>query len=243
MITAFDPAKIVGGVESKKGDWGWQVAINYNGGFTCGGSLINSEWIVTAAHCVFTRTTPSLYSVDIGLHDRLAPEVVAVNRRVSTIVIHPSYNPTFWRNDIALMKLISPITYSNFILPVCIPSESASMVGKVAIATGWGTLRAGGAVSRYLMEVAMPFLTDLRCVQKYPDVDVTNAVCAGEVGENKDTCQGDSGGPLVVQNPVDGKWYLGGITSWGYGCGDGGVYTRTSLYSKWITQTIRFGNK
>ena len=106
MITAFDPAKIVGGVESKKGDWGWQVDINYNGGFTCGGSLINSEWIVTAAHCVFTRTTPSLYSVDIGLHDRLAPEVVAVNRRVSTIVIHLSNSPFIQSN--VLEKRYSP---------------------------------------------------------------------------------------------------------------------------------------
>jgi enterokinase len=238
LNAAFDPTKVVGGVEAKKGDWPWQVAMNYNGGFTCGGSVLNSEWIITAAHCVYGRTTASLYSFDIGIHDRLAPEVWAVNRRVSKIIVHPSYNPTFWRNDIALMKLSAPITYSNYILPACIPSESASMAGKVSIATGWGTLRAGGSVSRYLMEVAMPFLTDARCVQKYPAVDVTNAVCAGETGENKDTCQGDSGGPLVVQNP-DGKWYLGGLTSWGYGCGDGGVYTRTSLYYNWIGQTIQ----
>jgi hypothetical protein len=51
------------------------------------------------------------------------------------------------------MKLSSPITYSNYILPVCIPSESESMVGKTSIATGWGSLRSGGAVSRYLYEV------------------------------------------------------------------------------------------
>ena len=138
---------------SKPGDWAWQVAMNYNGGFTCGGSVLNSEWIITAAHCVYGRTTASLYSFDIGLHDRLAPEVWAVNRRVSKVIVHPSYNPTYWRNDIALMKLSAPITYSNYILPVCIPSESTSMVDKVSIATGWGSLRAGGAISRYLMEV------------------------------------------------------------------------------------------
>ena len=228
-----DPTKIVGGTTARIGDWGWQVAMNYNGGFTCGGSVLNSQWIVTAAHCVYGRTTASLYSFDIGIHDRLAPEAWAVNRKVSKIIIHPSYTQTNSRNDIALMKLSAPITYSNYIIPVCIPTESASMAGKTAIATGWGTTRSGGTVSRYLLQVSLPWLTDARCAQKYPTVDVSNAICAGETGGNKDTCQGDSGGPLVVQNP-DGKWYLGGITSWGYGCGDGGVYTRTSLYNPWI---------
>ena len=44
--------------------------------------------------------------------------------------------------------------------------------------------------------------------------------------------KGDSGGPYSVK--VGSKWMLGGLTSWGYGCGDGGVYTRVSLYLSWI---------
>jgi secreted trypsin-like serine protease len=87
------------------------------------------------------------------------------------------------------------------------------------------------------MEVEMPFLTDARCKQKYPTVNTVVAVCAGEDGQNKDTCQGDSGGPLVVKS--QGKWQLAGITSWGYGCGDGGVYTRTSNYYNWIDAQIK----
>ena len=43
--------KIVGGTQATAGDWGWQVLMLSNGGFSCGGSLINSQWIVTAAHC------------------------------------------------------------------------------------------------------------------------------------------------------------------------------------------------
>jgi len=232
-----DPFKVVGGTQAIAGDWGWQVAMKYNNGFTCGGSVLNSQWIITAAHCVYGRTTPTLYSFDIGLHDRTVPESWAVTRKVTKVIMHPSYSPTYWRNDIALMKLDSPITYSNYIVPACIPSESASFAGLSSIATGWGTTSAGGSVSRYLIQVAMPWLTDARCKQKYPQVDALNAICAGETGDYKDTCQGDSGGPLVVLS--NGKWQLGGLTSWGYGCGDGGVYTRVSLYYQWIQDIIR----
>ena len=104
------------------------------------------------------------------------------------------------------------------------------------------------------MEVAMPWLTDTRCKQKYPAIaDIANSICAGETGDNTDTCQvriektlfyinikftdlfnkkGDSGGPYNVK--VGNTWMLGGLTSWGYGCGDGGVYTRVSLFLSWI---------
>ncbi|RNA21372.1 Serine ase stubble [Brachionus plicatilis] len=62
-------------------------------------------------------------------------------------------------------------------------------------------------------------------------------ICAGEDGQGKDTCQGDSGGPLVVKS--QDRWQLAGLTSWGYGCGDDGVYTRTSHYYDWIKEVIR----
>jgi enterokinase len=239
-ITAKDPFKVVGGTQAVKGDWGWQVAMKYNNGFTCGGSVLNSQWIITAAHCVYGRTNPVYYSFDVGIHDRSVPESWAVTRKVTKVIMHPSYSPTYWRNDIALMKLDTPITYSNYIVPACIPSSSASFPGKQSIATGWGTTSSGGSVSRYLMQVQMPFLTDARCKQKYAQADIATMVCAGETGQNKDTCQGDSGGPLVVQDSLDSSvWMLTGLTSWGYGCGDGGVYTRVSTYFQWIQDIIK----
>ena len=84
----------------------------------------------------------------------------------------------------------------------------------------------------------MPLLTDQRCKQKFNSVDTNTVVCAGETGQNKDTCQGDSGGPLVVQHASDKKWNLVGLTSWGYGCGDGGVYTRVSAFRTWVLNKI-----
>ena len=62
--------KILGGQIAALGSWGWQVAIFLNGRFICGGSLINSQWILTAAHCVFSNNKPTSYSILIGANNR-----------------------------------------------------------------------------------------------------------------------------------------------------------------------------
>jgi len=240
-INQIDPThvnKVVGGIRADPEDWGWQVAMNSSGRFICGGSLINSRWVLTAAHCV-SSLVASGYTYDIGLHDRASPEPWYEFRTVSLVVRHPEYSSSGFRNDIALMKLTEPLKYTRHILPACIPDGSVDYGNTKSWATGWGTLRSGGAVSRYLMEVDMPFLTNERCYQKYPTHDHGIACCAGETGEGKDTCQGDSGGPLVSQHGhQQNKHFCTGITSWGYGCGDGGVYTRVSTYMGWILSVI-----
>lgn len=87
----------------------------------------------------------------------------------------------------------------------------------------------------------MPILTDAECYTKYRVPDKTTGFCAGATGANMDTCQGDSGGPLIVQadNGADrGGWTLAGLTSYGRGCGDGGVVTRVSNYYSWISNKL-----
>jgi trypsin len=92
-----------------------------------------------------------------------------------------------------------------------------------------------------LLEVVLPVLTDDACYKKYRVPDKRTGFCAGETGANMDTCQGDSGGPLIVQdnNGLNrGNWTLAGLTSYGRGCGDGGVVTRVSNYYDWIVNNI-----
>ena len=71
----YAPSKIVGGSQALPGDFGWQVAMKYNNAFTCGASVLNSQWVISAAHCVYGRATPALFSFDIGLHDRNSPYI------------------------------------------------------------------------------------------------------------------------------------------------------------------------
>jgi len=241
LISAADEDKIVGGTTSLPGDWPWSCSMLYNGRHICGGSLINEQWVVSAAHCV-SSLTASLYVWECGVHDRTNKESW-VKRFTSTLVIrHENYNSRLIQNDIALFKLATPLTsYDNYILPACWPPVGENYAGKESWATGWGTLFSGGTVSRYQMQVNMPVLTDAACRTKFAGtnnmLDPVYQVCAGVSGANKDTCQGDSGGPLVVKH-TDGFWYLMGLTSWGYGCGDGGVYCRTSAYRAWAESKI-----
>jgi len=241
LITADEEDKIVGGTEAKPGDWAWSCSMLYNARHICGGSLINEQWVITAAHCV-SSLTASLYVWECGLHDRNNKESWVVRLPSSVVHRHESYNSRLIQNDIALFKLATPFTsYNNYVLPACYPATTDTHENQQSWAMGWGTLFSGGSVSAKHMQVQMPILTDAACKVKFGGtnnmLDTKTQVCAGVTGGNKDTCQGDSGGPLVVKH-ADGYWYLIGLTSWGYGCGDGGVYTRTSAYRSWVEGKI-----
>jgi secreted trypsin-like serine protease len=101
-------------------------------------------------------------------------------------------------------------------------------------------------LSNDLIEVALPLLSDSDCKQYYSpykiDIVTMTQICAGRAGQHKDTCRGDSGGPLVAKNTTDERWYLIGITSYGFGCGNNGVYTRVSSFYNWILSQINISN-
>jgi len=232
--------KVVGGHQAIVGDHGWMTAMRRNGAFICGCSVVDSWWAISAAHCTVGSANVAVYILDIGGHDRNVPENWVQSMRVQRLVNHQQYSSATLRNDISMLKFATEVMFdNNYIVPVCVPRGDEDWQSKSGWATGWGSLFSGGGVSRYLMQVWMIHLTDARCAQRFgTSVDTRLQMCGGEVGGGIDTCQGDSGGPYVFQSVQDGKWYLIGITSWGYGCGDGGVYTKTAGYYNWIINTI-----
>ncbi|CAF0960735.1 unnamed protein product [Rotaria sordida] len=231
--------KIVNGTESIKGDWPWLISMQRRGSHICGGSLINDEWIITAAHCVVGNLDTSVYDIIFGLHDRLAPDPWVIRRKVDRIVVHPQYTSRNFLNDIALMKLSAKIdTYTEYYMPVCFPNADQTFDGQIGYTIGWGAQFYGGSVLRKLNEVTSAVLTDSACKGRYSTgmINTDTQICSG--GNKAGACQGDSGGPLIVADPArSGRYVLVGLTSWGIGCGDGGVYTRVSAYKSWVETT------
>merc|ERR1719184_149565 len=111
--------RIVGGQEVDTNEWPWQVALLYGNSQFCGGSLINDRYILTAAHCIDSMTTNGL-TIRLAEHDLSTnAETTSVTRTVSQIIEHSSYNSGTQENDIALLKLSSPVEMSATVLPVC----------------------------------------------------------------------------------------------------------------------------
>ncbi|XP_051558041.1 coagulation factor VII [Myxocyprinus asiaticus] len=235
--------RIVKGEVCPKGECPWQALLEYRGQYKCGGVIVNSQWILTAAHCVWAKD-PTLLQVTVGEHIRFKDEKTEQTRKVSEIVIHPQYNQTSSDSDIALLRLLSSVTLNAFALPICLVPVNGTFgrtIGMIRMSTvsGWGRLSQSGPESTILqrLEVQRVSLDDCRAQS---GLKVTkNMLCAGFIEGERDACQGDSGGPLVTR--YKNTWFLTGIVSWGKGCARSnvyGIYTRVSVFVEWIMKTI-----
>ncbi|XP_076309331.1 uncharacterized protein LOC143224851 isoform X1 [Tachypleus tridentatus] len=236
--------RIVGGKEADPGDWLWMAALirgpaDLTGQF-CGGALINRYYVLTAAHCTegFTANTIKvrLGEYDFSKTDDNSPTDVAV----AEIKSHPNFDKVRYYNDIALLRLENPVTYSDFIRPICLPDPRNDLRSKVATVIGWGTLAYGGASSNVLQEVDIPVWDNEECNKTFVQKISKVFLCAGSKNGDKDSCQGDSGGPLMWEAP-NRRWTLIGIVSWGIRCAEPnypGVYTRVTEFLDWIRENI-----
>ena len=118
-------SRIVGGENASSSTWGWAVSLNINNTYLCGGSIISSSWVVTAAHCA-DGFTPSQFTIYAGSLIRWSG---TQNRSVSQIIVHPDYNSTTLENDIALLQLSSPLSMSDpNVSQICLPDVSSAIL-------------------------------------------------------------------------------------------------------------------
>jgi secreted trypsin-like serine protease len=233
--------RIVNGQPAVDGQLPWQVGILIGGGGMCGGSLIEPNWVLTAAHCIDdsgTTVAPSSLTVFAGELDVWSAGDTGQQLSVSTVIKHPSYDPITEDNDVALLELSTPATLGSFVDTIALASGGALEAGGVtATVSGWGNTSSGGSTSSTLLYALVDTWTNLDCGTPYPNTITANMLCAGGAPSNTtDSCQGDSGGPLAVEAQTYG-WTLIGVTSWGHGCADPGVpgvYARVSRYVSWI---------
>jgi secreted trypsin-like serine protease len=247
-VLAFAPmpaTAIVGGSVAPDGAYPWMAAITSGSGSSqyCGGSLVDSTTVVTAAHCMGGLLGIPLVDdvLDLLLFGPSVHVLLGTNDldsggesiEATDIYVHPDYDGD---HDVAVLKLATPSGQT----PIAIAQPGQDSLwgpGILARAAGWGATSEGGSGSNQLRHVDLPMISDADCVQHYgSSVDPATEVCAGWPEGGRDTCQGDSGGPLMVPDGAGGL-LLAGLVSWGDGCarpGVPGVYAEVAPLSGFI---------
>ncbi|CAF3467005.1 unnamed protein product [Rotaria sp. Silwood2] len=210
--------RIFGGTDAIPNSWPWMIyyqeeklcGTNLCYG-VCGGTLISGDYVLTAAHCIGTNN-PSNIILTAGMHNLLSTTETSM-RQVSTvraIYIHPQYDPTLFINDIAVLHVTTPFTFTQYVQPACLPGAEPQPDDQI---------------------VGM-------CERWWSFVDSSRQICVADRINGSSACQGDSGGPILSQ--YQGQYVVSGIASYTRDCNTAGaenppnVYTRVAAYKTWI---------
>ena len=230
---------IIGGASTTINTVPWQILLEVNGADACGGTIIAPGWILTAAHCLEnstgTRYQASQLRIYAGITNRSQKNTGQV-RTITQIIRHPNYVNTAGGNDIALLRLSSPLAFNANVQGIRYATADDANAGlnnpgRIGLISGWGWTNNTGARPDALQRVTLPIISNADATSRGSNVNGTMIALAQN---GIAAAPGDSGGPMVVNG------ILAGASSWGFFPKEQNptIYTRVSNYCDWISDNI-----
>ncbi|KAJ8712868.1 hypothetical protein PYW08_008172 [Mythimna loreyi] len=217
---------VVNGSLTLEGQWPWHIAVyqtqEVDNKYLCGGTLVSHKHVITAAHCVTRRESERVVNhntltVYLGKHNlRTSIDGVQI-KFVKKIFVNPNYNASSYSSDVAILELVEPVKYTDWVRPACLWPDNATdlnnVIGKNGSVVGWGYDETGKP-SVELNLVEMPVVSQETCIQSHREFferfTSDYSYCAGN-RDGSSVCKGDSGGGMVFK--MNGIWYLRGLVS------------------------------
>ncbi|WP_375758958.1 trypsin-like serine protease [Corallococcus exercitus] len=235
---------LVGATPAAAGEFPWMVSLqDLAGNHLCGGTIINTHWVLTSRQCVLGTSTvapphPSTLRVVAGSNSLTA---TSSTRQVSTlldIVPFPGSWDVAQGKDAALLRLMTPLAL-NGVTVAALPVATAADVsagytapGVIATLSGWGQTTPGSAIPDALMKMSVPLMSNADAALALGQPIHLNELGADGSAQGNAFCTGDVGGPLVVDGAAGKK--LVGVASYNVGCSAPDIFTRAAYLKGFI---------
>lgn len=240
---------VIDGQEAPAGSYPYMAfVISFEGesASVCSGTVVSSNVILTAAHCVLDETFSAIHepagfrvvtgNVDWASSPRTVSTVtgVAVDPNFAYVAV-PSYFPV--RGDAALLQLSAPIPQP----PIRLATSQVWNTGTAAVLAGWGEATPGGGAVETLRIGEAEVQSPEYCKSKSSRFEAAWSVCVlDSAGSRYSICHGDSGGPLLVF--PGGEPLQIGVASYGVSetCSPSRpqYYSRADSIASWVAQKV-----
>ncbi|XP_020299078.1 chymotrypsin-1-like [Pseudomyrmex gracilis] len=228
----FPNSYIIGGKDAPVGAYPHLVSLRKNGSHSCGGSIISTRTVLSAAHCVisYVKDPRVLEILTIHAGTNLLSEEGTVYKAIKAIH-HENYNMYKLLNDIGVLILSRPVEFTPTIQPIRLATNDI-VAGSPCVLSGWGRTAIGGLFPDKLQHIKLNVYDQKKCQAIFWQVKSSHICTYTRAGEG--ACHGDSGSPLIA-----GDVQIG-VVSFALPCarGEPDVFTRVSSYTNWLRKNI-----
>ncbi|XP_034292547.2 uncharacterized protein LOC117676845 [Pantherophis guttatus] len=237
---------VTDGHHALPGTWPWLISIQIytpkGPKHSCDGAVVDVRWILTAAHCFSAKENSlKVWKIVLGATDLSRLPDIAQIRSIKRIVFHQDYNPSTKINDVALIELDHPVTFNDYVQPICLPLVSLdSEAFSICYVSGWNS----SGISAVVYEARANILETMTCngSEWYHGGMNPHTLCASLKDKDDHFCQGHGGGLLMCKTLPKSPYYIVGISNLEKDCDKveyPKIYTSVQQFLEWISRKMR----